>query len=171
MKKLLLLLIAAAFCSSVTFGLIACKPDEPGGGTPTEPTVEENFEYWHAGIKDAVTCKDDYTYSYTGNQYFTDKDGTAEFLAQEKESRSGNKYYRYYNEYEVGEDSKLIDKQKELVAIKVVDDNGKTRTKRYEYAERFEPDADDARKLGYYVAPDNAAEKAEYKPVRGNRRI
>ena len=164
MKKLLLLLIAAAFCSSVTFGLIACKPDEPGGGTPTEPTVEENFEYWHAGIKDAVTCKDDYTYSYTANQYFTDKDGTAEFLAQEKESRSGNKYYRYYNEYEVGEDSKLVDKQKELVAIKVVDDNGKTRTKRYEYAERFEPDADDARKLGYYVAPDNAAEKAEYSP-------
>ena len=44
MKKLLLLLIAAAFCSSVTFGLIACKPDEPGGGTPTEPPVEDNFE-------------------------------------------------------------------------------------------------------------------------------
>ena len=85
MKKLLLLLIAAAFCSSVTFGLIACKPDEPGGGTPTEPTVEENFEYWHVGIKDAVTCKDDYTYSYTGNQYFTDKDGTAEFLVSKRE--------------------------------------------------------------------------------------
>ncbi len=175
MKKLLLSLLSFTFCLTMALGLFACNgknngntsgngSSASGGGTKPGYTAEENFDYWLTGIKAAHLCNDNYTYTFTGTRSYTDADGTANYLSQEKEARSGNKYFHYANEYFVEEDESLSEKYKEITAIKVVDDNGTARNKRYRYMQNFEPNFEDVQKHGYYVAPDEAAEQIEYTP-------
>ncbi len=143
------------------------KPDsssESGSSGKTEYTDEENLAYWLAGMKNASERNDNYTFSFSGKNVTTYETDTERSLSQEKESRSGNKYYRWSKEYDVEDDESLTETYAELTAIKTVSDNGVTRTKRYEYVKMFSPDGEDIDEAGYYVAPDEAAEKREYSP-------
>ena len=153
MKKILTCVIAAAIIASSC--LTACKPQ------PRQESDKDKFAYWIEGIKYSVAVDDNYTFTYKGTETYSDADGESRSYREETEARSGNKYYRFAKNYDVDESGDKTLVYSEISAIKVVDDNGVIRTKKYDYCKE---EGEEAEARGSYVAPDTAKEKAEYSP-------
>ena len=153
MKKILTCVMAAAIIASSC--LTACKPQ------PRQESDKDKFAYWIEGIKYSVAVDDNYTFTYKGTETYSDADGESRSYREETEARSGNKYYRFAKNYDVDESGDKTLVYSEISAIKVVDDNGVIRTKKYDYSKE---EGKEAEARGSYVAPDTAKEKAEYSP-------
>lgn len=154
MKKILTCVIAVAIIASSC--LTACKPH------PRKESDNDKFAYWIEGIRYSVTVDDNYTFSGKGTEtYRYEAYGETRTYYEETEARSGNKYYRFAENYDVDESGDKTLVYSEISSIKVVDDNGVIRTKKYDYSKE---EGEEAKARGSYVAPDTAKEKAEYSP-------
>lgn len=127
MKKILTCVMAAAIIASSC--LTACKPQ------PRKESDNDKFAYWIEGIRYSVTVNDNYTFSGKGTEtYRYEAYGETRTYYEETEARSGNKYYRFAENYDVDESGDKTLVYSEISAIKVVDDNGVIRTKKYDYS-------------------------------------
>lgn len=156
MKKLFICLLSIVSLFSV-LGLSGC-------GKGKNKVTQADVTLWLNGMSASSTIDDNYTYNFTGEIIFTGSDGaTTTYEADGKESRNGNKFYSYNNEYEVLADGTKQVQSEELYAIKLVDDNGTTRTKRLQRVKQHDGSGND-KSNGYFVAPNEAEEEIEYSP-------
>jgi len=179
MKKLFRKLLVVVLVLTTAIALFACNKDsgndnnagnnnggngESGGGVKTY-TEEENFADFLKGALDAYDTDDEYTYSLTATTVYTSVNDktTEEYKTVGTEARSGNKFYAIMTSYEKGQDGVFSESDKEISAVKVVDDNGVSRTKEYYFYED-KNDEDAFVEKGSYVAPDAAKEMSEYGP-------
>lgn len=165
MKKLFICILAIiSFASMLT--LTACKKDSNNdNSTPTTITISEaDLSAWLSGMQTARTTQDNYTCTVVDEKTYIESDNSkSTYISNNEEARSGNKYYLISKKYSQDDTQpkNLISEQ--TFAIKTVNDNGTTRTKRY-LAEKYynRPEADDIK--GYYVAPDTAKDLTLYSP-------
>lgn len=165
MKKLFIYFLAIT-CFISMIGLTACKKDESPDETNTHQAINaEHLTTWINSINLARTVSDNYTSKFDGKTDFIYGDNTKEsYLSQGEEARAGNKFYATMKEYQLGSDNSKNLQDEELSAIKLVDDNGTTRTKRYESVKIYRQGSTHTQIRGTYVAPDQAKTRMEYNP-------
>ncbi len=121
-------------------------------------TEEELFAIWNQGRNIALARDNNYSVIQSSYEYYDDVLESKEIIT---ESRDANRYFLKMMQQELDEESGIfVTSGQEILCIKEVDDNGKTRTKYYEES----LNEGEIVKQGFYVAPTYAENNLRYEP-------